>query len=416
MFTQNPNLNVSNTKQDSLNPSRKPRKKLWEVDANLHCSVIGTCLSLDELKNIARKTRVDIQNLDDYSIHVRFVGFAARQNEVSKRIQESLDRKYRKAIRRFSGAATEQELEVLWEEAWNRGDIRGAYWAVISHPLGSRKIQIQAFGRLHMLSHSLIQDYAQQEQDKQRLEERIKSLEQKLEQQKKGYNRKVREQKTKITALEEEISNREKEIERLQGMAGETGFSAQEMENLLARNSELEAKVQGLEIRKERAETENSSLRERQESLKSKQAKLKQKLKDEQDYVRLLEEELSQYESGFGPLHCPDRGTERCPGPNLCGRRILYVGGVKSMVPHYRKVVEERGGNFIYHDGGNENPSSSIPELTRKADAVICAMNCVSHGAVKEIKEHCKQNSRHCEFLRTSSISSLARGLQNIKG
>ena len=43
----------------SVNSARRhrlsPRKKLWQLDVAYHCSIIGTCLSLKELRQIAKK-------------------------------------------------------------------------------------------------------------------------------------------------------------------------------------------------------------------------------------------------------------------------------------------------------------------------------------------------------------------------
>ncbi|MCO6411104.1 MAG: hypothetical protein J5I92_00005, partial [Thiogranum sp.] len=37
------------------------RKKLWQLDSPFHCSVIGTCLSLEELRDLCRKMRISVQ-------------------------------------------------------------------------------------------------------------------------------------------------------------------------------------------------------------------------------------------------------------------------------------------------------------------------------------------------------------------
>src|SRR5262249_52352754 len=46
-------------------------------------------------------------------------------------------------------------LALLWDEAVKRGDIPGAYWAVLSHPLATDAIMRKAFGDVHMLSHMI---------------------------------------------------------------------------------------------------------------------------------------------------------------------------------------------------------------------------------------------------------------------
>jgi hypothetical protein len=46
-----------------------------------------------------------------------------------------------------------------------------------------------------------------------------------------------------------------------------------------------------------------------------------------------------------------DQNTANCPGLNLCGRTVLYVGVLNKMVPHYRQMVESSGGRFIPTQG-----------------------------------------------------------------
>ena len=45
-------------------PAASPqrRKKIWEFHSNLHCSIIGTCLSTGELRQVLRKLGVASQD------------------------------------------------------------------------------------------------------------------------------------------------------------------------------------------------------------------------------------------------------------------------------------------------------------------------------------------------------------------
>ena len=46
--------------------------------------------------------------------------------------------------------------------------------------------------------------------------------------------------------------------------------------------------------------------------------------------------------------------------PNLGGRAIAYVGCRRSLVQHYRSLVEQLNGRFIHHDGGVEDNRSAL--------------------------------------------------------
>ena len=38
---------------------------------------------------------------------------------------------------------------------------------------------------------------------------------------------------------------------------------------------------------------------------------------------------------------CEDCNTDNCPGPDLCGKTVLYVGGHHKMIPHYRQMIRK---------------------------------------------------------------------------
>ena len=44
----------------------KRRAKLWELESRFHCLVIGTCLTLEELRRLAHKAGLDTET-SDYS-------------------------------------------------------------------------------------------------------------------------------------------------------------------------------------------------------------------------------------------------------------------------------------------------------------------------------------------------------------
>jgi hypothetical protein len=396
--------------------STAARKKLWEVHAHFHCTIIGTCLTDHELQKIARKSQDEIPTDDFFALHGKCVQLAGEKNDTSRAMHKLLERKYRQEIRRFSRAQSEQEVEALWDQAFTSKEFQGAYWALMTHPQSGDDFLMRTFGRLHMLGHDLIRDQARSRRQENTNQQVIADLQQRLSQQKKHYHNALEEYAGRIRELEQELADSKAKIQHWKSVAEKAEIQPEQIEDIMRQNQALQHELEQIKIEQEQNAQHILRWQKRHEALKASQAKLKDRLREQREYARIQEEELFQYQTTFGPPNCPDRGTERCPGPNLCGRRVLYVGGVKSMVPHYKKLVENHGGSFLYHDGGNENSSSSLPELTSKADAVVCALNCVSHGAAKIVKERCKQHARQCLFLRTSSLSCLHKGLQSIQG
>jgi hypothetical protein len=121
---------------------------------SVHCSIIGTCLSSAELRRLMVKLGIPgAETAGDHDLHKQGVTLAARPQGGAKLILKALDRRHEGAIKQFAKAKDEAALGVLWDDAVKRGDIPGAYWAVLSHPIATDAIMRRAFGDVHMLSH-----------------------------------------------------------------------------------------------------------------------------------------------------------------------------------------------------------------------------------------------------------------------
>jgi SET domain-containing protein len=84
------------------------------------------------------------------------------------------------------------------------------------------------------------------------------------------------------------------------------------------------------------------------------------------------------------------------------------------MVPHYRQLVENFGGQFLHHDGGKEASRNLLPKMLITADAVFCPVDCVSHDACNCVKKMCKRFQKPFVLMRSAGLSSLAKGLNDI--
>ncbi|MEA3546071.1 MAG: DUF2325 domain-containing protein, partial [Thermodesulfobacteriota bacterium] len=113
-------------------------------------------------------------------------------------------------------------------------------------------------------------------------------------------------------------------------------------------------------------------------------------------------------------VDCENNETCQWPGPDLCGRKVLYVGGQTGLLAQYKLLVENSGGNFIHHDGGKEDRRGKLPQMVGQADVVICPVNCVSHDACTKAKRFCKQQAKPFVPMRSASISSLAKSLMDV--
>jgi hypothetical protein len=175
--------------------------------------------------------------------------------------------------------------------------------------------------------------------------------------------------------------------------------------------TDLENQVEKLKKQEQQIQEEKLHLKDRLEKAMLKIEKLKKENQEKENDIQLLLEELDSMLQNNQLQYCPDRGTERCPGPLLCDRRILYVGGRQGLVEHYRRLVESHGAEFMHHDGGQENSRSDLPRMLDKADVVFCPVDCINHNACKLLKNKCKKTNKRFYILRSSGVSSLENEL-----
>ncbi|MCK5898093.1 MAG: hypothetical protein KAG06_03370 [Methylococcales bacterium] len=129
------------------------RIKLWQLDHVYHCTVIGTCLTLEEIKKLLHSLNVDCHNYKPYDIHTHVVTVMGSNNVCSKKIQRYLDKKFSSIIKKTL-KMTANKLEEEWINVFETVDLIGTFWALISHPNTTDKMRKIFYGDIHMLSHT----------------------------------------------------------------------------------------------------------------------------------------------------------------------------------------------------------------------------------------------------------------------
>lgn len=127
------------------------RRCLWELDPGLHASIIGTCLSMADLRRIEAGLRIrPPAGATDARIQAEFVAVAALPGLVATALQQRLDDRHRAAIDRFAAAGDRTGVARRWRSSLARGDIAGPYWALLTHPAADARLWRRAFAQVSM--------------------------------------------------------------------------------------------------------------------------------------------------------------------------------------------------------------------------------------------------------------------------
>ncbi len=380
-------------------PAATRRTAIWDMHPSVHCSIIGTCLSSAELRRLMIKLGVHgAESADDHDLHKRGVTVAARAQGGGKLIQKALDHRHEAAIKQFAKAEDEAALRELWGAAVRRGDIPGAYWAVLSHPAATDAVMRQAFGDVHMLSHMV---GAANRADIRRLcqlEEDNAALTAKLERQQRQLRDGFTARDDKIHLLNEALSRA-----LAQSPAHSPAMAGHESDDLRAAKDALI----DLDRRLSREVAHRKRLESRLEAATLAQSQAERARQDAARECEELRRELALAEVEIGGW----LGEAATAAPDLGGAQVLYVGGRANQVPQLKALVERAGGAFLHHDGGIEHSMTLLPGLISRADCAMFPIDCISHDAMGMVKRQCRLAAKPFIPLRTASLAGLLSGL-----
>ena len=379
------------------------RSKIWEFNTNLHCSIVGTCLCTRELRQILKKLGLAPPESTDHELHGTAVTLAGRHDIGAKLLHKALDLCHRTAVNQFAKARNEDEVRVLWREAVRRGEIPGAYWAVLTHPATTPKIVREAFGEVDMLSHLVgsanradIRRLCQLEADKAELETRLERQQIAL--------------CAAVVTRDEQIQELRRALAQKIAAEAKTASSYATEETLILR--QLVADLERRLARETKRRVAADERREAAQTIIADERSARARVERERDAGRqeLDAIEASMVSGLLSGWSCETVGTGR--EASLDGVVLLYVGGRPNQAAHLRAVSERLGATFLHHDGGIENHQNLLPGLARRADLVLFPVDCISHDAASTVKSLCRQGGKRFIPPRSASVTSLLAALR----
>lgn len=381
---------------------RTTRRKLWELEEKYHCPVVGTCLNLDDLRKIARKTGFTGRAFDAYRLHLEAVSLSCAHNQAADLMHKLMDRKFALHLTRFDKAKGDAEVLALWRQHLERGEVAGAMWAALTHKQASGETRQRIYEDVHMLSHQVGAGQAADLRRLETLEREHADLQRLARRDAKRQAQELADKSTRIRRLEGELGASIERAEAARALRARLEVLENDpaMTEMDRRLRALQAEAGHLRESAARAvalEEENSRLRAERDEARAERDALEQ--------VWLAEESTDQPGCSGACATCP---------ASLAGRCVLCVGGRTALVAQYRQLADRLGVRLIHHDGGREEALSRLPDLLAASDAVICPTGCVSHPAYHQLKRHCKQANKPCVLVKSAGVASFAAALTRL--
>ena len=378
------------------------RHRSWMIHRYFKCPVVGTCLSLEEQKKILKKMGYSIKNRSAHEIHGIFVHSLSDKNALSTRIDAYLHRKFKHEISKFFSFDRSLFLDA-WKTNFQKGEIAGLLWVAATRPdLKAEDIK-SIFGDVHMQMHlnavwngKARQRLSFQEKENLKLKELLQqesAIRRALKKENKSLKKDVDELRRGYAFFEKEKMKIEKKLFEL---SDNSGFF-----DLQAENRELRVNMRKLS-------DEVSTYKKRMTDLQDQNSRLLDDIDRQREINGHLKKEM---ERNIIQISAMNRCDETCPSFDLCRKRILIVGGIVKIKNRYKKLIEENGGIFEYHDGYMKGGTEGLKKQVRRADLVLCPVNCNSHNACLVAKKIGKKYSRPVHMLSGSGLSAISQAL-----
>ncbi len=373
------------------------KKRIWQIQGSTVCKVVGMALTIGDLRKIARKfglAKNDPLMDEEFALHTAVVQFCSTENAVSKHLEKLVEKRF--AVRgkklRFDNppelietvrCEPESLKAPLWAVLWGlatRGDLNGA------------AVETALFGHIHMLEHRLVREFWDDLQGSA-----LRGAEE-------------ADSDAKITQLKRELLDMQTANKKLEKMIEKMRIRLVESESV------AEASSGHSEVASKRSvECANKRKARDLKMLLAEAKQVNDELTHENELLKREIEALSRdlYHRDNITEDAPCAVAERvCPCPRkLAGKTIALVGGIESLEPHYRDVVESLGGAFCRHDGACANGDRALQDCINGSDLVVCPIEVNSHNAAKSVKRICKARGVPCVFPKTASIAGLKRAL-----
>ena len=388
------------------------RLKFWEVETCFTCPIVGMCLTVSEQKRILKKTDFPTKKASLYEIHEALVVCGDSNNKVSRRIDALLERKFMKTAAPLF-ALDDNAFMDHFKTAFESGDYLETLWAAAVNPKLPLESKRKVFGEIHMTMHFGGEERRKMKQKVHRLDAAIEKMTQEM---RVGRDhRRELQKRNDETARELLRLKHENESLKIENRKMKEALQDQRERSEIA---ELERKKRELEDSLSLVTDAYADARAQLHGLNEKREQLSVELKLQKKMTDQVREEagkvighviaLSQCTGNDG-CEC----DESCPAFDLCRKRILIVGGISRMESIYREFIENSGGTFDYHDGYVKKGVKPLEERLKRADMVLCPVNCNSHAACAVVKRLGKKHKKNVHMLHNYSLSTVSQVIRD---
>jgi hypothetical protein len=390
---------------------------LWDFDQRSVCKLVGITFTIEETIEIGKEKNFiqEKTNMDYGQIHGHMVYLCTSRNNISEYVSSLLESRFRQ-YEDDLGKMKPQKICRLIETGKRYKDVPlpAMMWFALRNSKDDlERIEFRILTAIHLLEHDVLRSwditrsvsYVDIENEKRVMKEKA----QEFQKQNDEFERIDR----KCQRLERRILEYQEDIMRLTNEKSELFKKNQEVTALLQEqsrvNGDLRSEIDLLGGRKKAREV------------------LRTKMKLEGSSPEGVG--IPEFETGTAPRchinrtecnHSEQKSKERevdqyVPDCEKCGfvRKIAFIGGIQSLKTNYQQISEENKCDLCFHNGICSRGIREIDTIIGGMDVVFCSLNINSHNATRLVKTACKNRKKPCYFMRSSSVSTFRKALND---
>ena len=379
------------------------RIALWEQADSVHCSIVGTCASVADLRRTARKVGIEVSpDTPDYDVHGHFVRLSTTDCAFSRAFQKLLDGRFEGALRRVGRARGVAELEALWRDMCDRGQVGPAYWAFMTHQHVPGPLRARIFGEVHMWSHLAGASFRQKNEEAATLRDQLQEAEDRARRVEAGLREALTQRDRELIELRATLARLKAGRAADEARVPETAEAAPDAASLRRRLDKAGRALQSARVRARQAE---ARLREIGEETR----------RPAPQQMPRQGARIAAIAAGPSPVAVVGTGAAQADAAAR-PKAILYVGGMHGHRDRLRGIAEAFNTTFVHHDGGVEDAPQRLDHLLPSVDCVFCPVNCVSHDACLRAKKICQKLNTPFVPLRSTGQTAFRKALQDLVG
>lgn len=365
----------------------------WNSDCLNVTAILAMSLDAKRLKKLARRQGL-CRNGTGPDLIEAFQGCheaCHRDAEFARALEKELDSRFRTTVAGVRSMEIEQvrELDMPWPMP--------LLWATLT----DEREEVRRHGRylLHGLFWNVLHRTSSSNENETNLQETVDALEQR-----------VKVQSAELTRMRELLQEQELEAGRLRKLTRDSLEMKKGGETGSGRLSRQVRRLQ-YELNREKGRTHALAETIREAGLSPPE----ETGSDIPGAARASEPPKCPCEGSDDSSPCRQtcrEGTDCCPECPLEGLRVAVIGGPDRMQPAYRKVVQQLGAEFLFHDGEVKNGSYRLKGMVCGADIVVFITSVNSHGALNAVKAVCRKNGKKFIALRETGAESLGKTLK----